>query len=273
MKTITAHCIVKNEENFIQYAVKSVIDFVDRVIIFDTGSRDATISIIERLRQEYPTKIIFEQKGECDKKRHTELRQEMIEKTTTDWFMILDGDEVWTQTGIKEVLDYINKDSNIEIECLIAPFHLCVGDIEHEYKKEGTFNILGKAGHFSLRVIKKTKNVHWQGDYNDDTLVFEDKGSVFREENTIFLKNKYWHLTHLRRSSRDDAEYSSYGSRKEKRRETYFFIGKKIKNPPPEVFDELFIKKNKVTKTRSFLNFVKMFPSLFAHTIIAEFKK
>jgi glycosyltransferase involved in cell wall biosynthesis len=99
---LTVHCLIKNEENFIFYAIKSVVDFVDKIIIFDTGSTDKTVAIVNSLVNQYPHKIIFEEKGDCNKSQHTLLRQEMIEKTKTEWFMVLDGDEIWTKRGMEE---------------------------------------------------------------------------------------------------------------------------------------------------------------------------
>jgi glycosyltransferase involved in cell wall biosynthesis len=46
---LTVHCLIKNEENFIFYAIKSVVDFVDKIIIFDTGSTDKTVAIVNSL--------------------------------------------------------------------------------------------------------------------------------------------------------------------------------------------------------------------------------
>ncbi|MEK9147474.1 MAG: glycosyltransferase [Patescibacteria group bacterium] len=232
--TITAHCLVKNEENFVWYAIKSVIDFVDQIIIFDTGSTDETIDKIKDLKQKHPDKIIFEERGECDKKRHTELRQEMLDRTTTDWFMILDGDEIWTERGIEEAIKSIHEKP--ETECLIAPFYLCVGDIFHRYYKNGLFGLFGQRGFFSPRIIKRS-GIRWGGDYGADTLYNKQGEIFFNEKNSLFLKNKYWHLTHLMRSQSDDNEYSSGGIRGGKRRLSYFMIGKKIKEEIPEIFE------------------------------------
>ena len=63
MSAITAHCLVKNEENFVGYAIKSVVDFVDKVIVFDTGSTDKTIETVQSLIKEYPSKIILRKKA------------------------------------------------------------------------------------------------------------------------------------------------------------------------------------------------------------------
>jgi glycosyltransferase involved in cell wall biosynthesis len=255
MNSITAHCLVKNEENFIWYAIKSVVDFVDQIIVFDTGSTDKTVEIIQNLVKEYPDKIIFEEKGLADGKRHTELRQEMLNKTQTDWFMILDGDEVWTKRGMEEALGIIkNKPA---IECVIATFYLCVGDIFHYTFRKGPIEILGQKDFFYPRFLKITKGIHWAGDYNMDTLM-TGAGDLFcKNSNSFILQSKYWHTTHLSRSSKDDNDYSSGGNRHDKRRLTYFLIGRKINEIIPEVF-EWKTAEFRMSWPVSFINFFKL---------------
>jgi glycosyltransferase involved in cell wall biosynthesis len=253
MATITAHCLVKNEENFVWYAVKSVINFVDKVIIFDTGSTDKTVEIVQGLVKEYPDKIIFEEKGECDKKRHTELRQEMVDRTTTDWFMILDGDEVWTRRGMEEALKVI--DDNISVECLIAPFYLCVGDVYH-YSWRGKFGIRGRKIHATPRFFKKLPGIHWNGEYGKDFIVDVEGVVVFKKDPVLFLENKFWHLTHLWRSA-SQGEYSSGGNRKTKLIPTYFIIGKKIKGEIPKIFDNKISENNRLSIWKSLCNFFR----------------
>ena len=46
---ITAHMIVKNEENFVWYAVNSVVNFVDGMMIWDQGSTDRTVEIVKTI--------------------------------------------------------------------------------------------------------------------------------------------------------------------------------------------------------------------------------
>ncbi len=286
--SITAHCLVKNEENFIYYAIKSVINFVDQVMVFDTGSTDKTVAIIQNLVKEYPNRITFEEKGLCDEVRHTQLRQEMVDRTKTDWFMILDGDEIWTERSLEEASSVIasqseaipldgsaNKESsddygiaalptvvrndsviNASVECLVAPFYLCVGDIFHTYYRKGRIKILGKMDFHYPRFVKISPGLHWQGDYNKDTLLDKNNEEFCKVENSQFLSNKYWHATHLRRSSQDDCDYSSGGNRKVKRRLTYLIIGRKINEPIPEVLQN----KNdfKMDVMTSSINFIKL---------------
>ena len=43
---ITAQMLVKNEEYWIWYSVRSILPFANKVMIFDTGSTDETSKII-----------------------------------------------------------------------------------------------------------------------------------------------------------------------------------------------------------------------------------
>ncbi len=57
-KTIWAHTLVRNEENFIWFAINSIIDYVDKILIYDLGSTDKTIEIIKTINNQ---KIILKQ--------------------------------------------------------------------------------------------------------------------------------------------------------------------------------------------------------------------
>lgn len=254
-KTLSAHCLVRNDEKFIGFAIRSVIDYVDQLIVFDTGSTDRTVSVVEALVRQYPGKITFEQKGYYDKVRHTDLRQEMLERTQTDWFMLLDGDEVHTHRDMEEVLGIIN--SRDDVPWIATPYYLCVGDVWHTYYKEKYDAWYGKVGFFTPRFIKRTDDMVWKGDYELDTLYTKDGRMVYTNENITFLKNKWWHLTHLRRSMADDDVFTSgiAKTRADKRRLTYFIIGKKIQDQIPEVF----MDTEEILPLGAFRSFVNFF--------------
>ena len=56
-KTLSAMVRVKNEEEYLDRAITSIVDLVDEVIIVDNLSDDATPEVIGSLRARYPTKI------------------------------------------------------------------------------------------------------------------------------------------------------------------------------------------------------------------------
>lgn len=240
--TLTAHCLVKNEENFIGFAIASVIDFVDEVLVFDTGSTDNTVAIIKQLQLTYPHKIIFEEKGSADKVRHTELRQEMIERTKTGWFMVLDGDEVWKKEGLLEAIQVMNAGVYDGIK---SNFYECVGDVYHTHYKQS---------YTTARFIKNA-DVCWKGSYNEDA-PYTKNGELFFETKKIYLlKQKFWHLTHLARSSKDREDYTSGGHRINRRILTHFIIGRTITEPLPEVLKNSAVQLSEI---RSVLNFTAL---------------
>ena len=95
-KTLTAHMMLCNEERWCWYAIMSVINYVDHMIIYDTGSTDNTVKIIKEILQipQYKDKVIFEEKGKVEREEFVRLRDEMVQRTKDDYFMIVDGDEV-----------------------------------------------------------------------------------------------------------------------------------------------------------------------------------
>ncbi len=233
---ITVHMIVKNEDRFIWYAIKSVLDYIDKLLIFDTGSKDNTVEIIKNINS---PKIDFEQKGNVNSKKLVELRQEQIEKTKTDWIWIVDGDEIYPDVTIKEILKYINQ--NRHIGGIVRRFDL-LGDIYH-YQDEsvGSYHLLGMTGHLVLRClnIKKIDGLHLKGlypnegyyDRNDQVLIDYPRKDFF------FTRNRLFHAMYLERSSLGRNLLQTLHRRKYKIEEGNYFSA-------TEEFPNIFFQKH-----------------------------
>ncbi len=205
MKSITAHVLVKNEENFVWFAVMSIINDVDKIIVFDTGSQDKTVEIIKAIKN---PKITFAEKGPVDLKKYISLRQELVDKTTTDWFLQLDGDEVWPKDSIESLIRMIQKAQD-NIVGIVNRTRNCVGDIYHYLPEEtGEYELLGRKGHLNIRAIKKTADLKVQlaPPFNAYTETYLNvNGSIPKQDKSLLFLDKYvWHLTHLKRSRFDD---------------------------------------------------------------------
>lgn len=197
---LTAHMLVKNEENWIWYAIESVLSYVDKILIFDTGSTDQTARIIRSINS---NKIIFEEKGNTDRSGLVNLRNEMVEKTKTDWFLQVDGDEVWPSSALKEVVETISKSSE-EIWGLVVRTRNCVFDVWH-YQPEsaGKYEFLGRKGHLTVRAYRKLSGYSWQGEYPLEAYCNQGGVAINMKDNNLqFVDVAYWHLTHLTRSSK-----------------------------------------------------------------------
>lgn len=93
-KTLSLCLIVKNAENTLANCIKSVSDFVDEIVIIDTGSTDFTRVIAASHNAK-----IYDFKWNDN---FAEVRNFSLEKINTDWVLILDADEVFV--GTEEVL-------------------------------------------------------------------------------------------------------------------------------------------------------------------------
>ena len=83
--TISLCMIVKNEEKLLPQCLESVREYVDEIVVVDTGSTDNTVKIA----RSYWAKIFFHP-WEGDFSKH---RNQSISYATRDWIFILDADE------------------------------------------------------------------------------------------------------------------------------------------------------------------------------------
>ena len=207
---IWANTVVHNEENFIWFAIMSVVDYVDKVLVYDTGSTDQTVSIINGIKRIKKDKIIFKELGEVNAEEFPKIRQQMLDESNCDWMLVLDGDEIWWDSSIKNLIKKINTDGN-DIDGIVVPMIVPVGDIYHLQAEEaGKYELLGKRGHFNLRAInKKIPGLHADFPYGRESYLDQDNKLVQERNNIIFVNAPYLHVTHLKRSAKK-RKYNKY---------------------------------------------------------------
>lgn len=206
---VWAHTLVKNEARWLWYSVESVINHVDRILLWDTGSTDGTLEVIKLLEKKYPSKIEFRQYGEVTPETFPLARQEMLEATKADWVLILDGDEIWWNDSIKMVRKEIENSEN-NIESIVVPTINVVGDMFHFQEDEaGRYQLAGRSGHLNLRAFSLgIPGFHAEGPHG--TFGWFDKdGSRIEDRNPEkikFVDAAYIHTTHLVRSGVPDGD-------------------------------------------------------------------
>lgn len=202
-KIIWGNCIVKNEDKFLWFALTSVVDYLDKLLVWDTGSSDATVEIIKLVQKQKPNKIEFKQFGTKGAKGITNLRQKMLSQTKSDWILILDGDEVWWKNSISKIISVIEKQGD-NLYAIVTPVINLVGDIYHyQEEKAGEYMFLGRKGHFNLRAISKnTPGLHVKNDYPLEAFC-EVSGKPIQEiaDKIKIIDAPYLHFTHLQRST------------------------------------------------------------------------
>lgn len=199
---ITAHTIVKNEDKFIWYAISSVLPYVEKFLVYDTGSADDTVKIIKSFKN---NKIIFRQIPIHDASEIAKLRDSQIGETETDWFWIVDGDEIYSRSLCQEITSIVKTEGDKLEGIIVGRFDL-LGDIYH-YQDEsvGAYDMLGKTGHMALRLINKktSSGLHVAGNYPYEEYFDKDGVDLIfhPKEKFRFTKGKLFHAMYLDRSS------------------------------------------------------------------------
>lgn len=110
--------IVKNEEEMLEESLKSAQNYVDEIIIVDTGSEDRTIDIAKK----FNAKVIsfVEEKFSFGRARNV-----AINNATSEWILFLDADERIELKGIKTIKELI-KEKTFHV-CNLWRYNYCPG--------------------------------------------------------------------------------------------------------------------------------------------------
>lgn len=210
---IWAHTLFKNEERWLWFSVTSVIDYVDKVLLWDTGSTDKSWKIAKQLKAKYKDKIELRQYGEVTVETFPEVRQAMLDATNSDWFIVVDGDEVWWESSVKDLIQSITSIANNKeekFECFVVPTVNLVGDMYHKLPENaGRYKFGDRIGNYNLRAVKRNiEGLHSEG--NHGVWGWADKeDKQIQERNTFkFINAPYLHMSFLPRgnSFNDDAK-------------------------------------------------------------------
>lgn len=201
---IWAHTLVKNEERYVWFAVNSMINYVDKILLWDTGSNDNTWEILKNIKKIYPKKVELKEVGEVSTDNYTNIRQQMLSITKSDWVIILDGDEVWWDSTAKKLVDTIN--SNKNVDSIVTHYVNLVGDIYHyQEERAGLYEIDGKKGHLTIRAMNmKIEGLHLEKPHGTQGF-FDEDGVLVQlrdKKNRLHIDEPgYLHFTNLPRSS------------------------------------------------------------------------
>lgn len=196
---IWAHTLFKNEERWLWYSVTSIIDRVDKVLLWDTGSSDRSWEIAKLLKEKYKEKIDLKKYGETTPETFPIARQKMLDETNADWFIVVDADEIWWNSDIKQLTDEI-RNADSKTEAIVVRNINLVGDIYHHFGNEASSYTFGKLkGSYALRAIKRnikglcSEGRHGMWGWSDGEKQIQDR-DTFK-----FVDVTYLHTTFLPR--------------------------------------------------------------------------
>jgi glycosyltransferase involved in cell wall biosynthesis len=88
--------LVRDEGRFVEWAIRSAIDFCDEFLVCDHGSHDGTPTILERLARELAPKLVVH------RIRHSGESHALIQRHAgaPTWIFGVDGDEIYDRAGL-----------------------------------------------------------------------------------------------------------------------------------------------------------------------------
>lgn len=99
---ISLPLVVKNEEQYIERCLKSIVDVVDEIVVIDTGSYDNTLNIVRK----YTDKIYSFKWSDS----FADVRNFALSKCTGDWILRLDADEELPEEFVVPLWEAIQND-------------------------------------------------------------------------------------------------------------------------------------------------------------------
>ena len=127
--TISCVLIVKNEEVFLDKCLSSVKDWVDEIIVVDTGSDDDTVGIAKR----FTDKIYYHPwEGSFSK-----ARNQAMQYASGDWIFQIDGDEEMIEGSgklLREAVESAGR-SDAYLVTLISPYANGTKTARHNFER------------------------------------------------------------------------------------------------------------------------------------------
>lgn len=155
MITISLCMIVKNEEAVLARCLDSISNYVDEIIIVDTGSSDKT----KEIAYKYTDKV-YDFKWIDD---FASARNDSFSKATKEYCMWLDADDVFRAED-QEQFKKLKEELNSSVQVVMMKYHTAFDEQE-----KPTFS------YYRERLIKNNKEMIWKGFIHE---VIEPTGRV-----------------------------------------------------------------------------------------------
>jgi tetratricopeptide (TPR) repeat protein len=145
--TITLSMMVKDEEKWLAQCLASVWNFVDEIVIVDTGSSDNTVNIARGFNAN-----IYHHAWENNFSTH---RNQSISYATGDWIFIMDADEVLKKKDEKTLRDAIRHPGIDSVMVAVVNFF-------NQRTSQSAFN--------QIRLFKRLPSIYYSGSVHNQLI-------------------------------------------------------------------------------------------------------
>jgi glycosyltransferase involved in cell wall biosynthesis len=108
MRNVVPVILLKNDCWWLPYTLESIRGSFQRYVIYDVGSKDGTQNIIDWFVETEKSKAEFyiRKLPHCDPEIQGIFRNSMISESQSEWYFIVDGDELYDTFSIRTLENY-----------------------------------------------------------------------------------------------------------------------------------------------------------------------
>jgi len=153
--SVSALYVVKNEEEYLPFSIKSVYDAVQEIVVVDNGSTDGTVESIKGFSK---AKLYF-----SDEASFSDLRNFALSKISGDWVLIVDADEVFYD-DLKERLQALVRDETVD--AYICWFYQLMRSYYYMQNRSDCDPIFKK-----IHIIRNVPGFHYEGAVHEKPVI------------------------------------------------------------------------------------------------------
>ena len=127
--TITAVVLFKNELEFLELCVSTLIENVERVVLVDNESTDGSTDVAKRLAHDFPNHVEYHYMPvDFDTATEYKTRNKCLQFVHTDWVFIADADQLFSDGWRRQIKHQL---TDKKIDAIRFRFEHYVGSYEH----------------------------------------------------------------------------------------------------------------------------------------------
>lgn len=197
--TVTPALMICNESFWIHYVVRDLFKVFPRVYILDTGSEDGTPEIIKATAADYPNcqLTLIEEQYHKDPVRIGNGRNVMRAACPTHWMFLVDGDEIYREDKLHNIL---NQEVNDGVEVVMLGIWQ-VEDVGGVLKVR-TNDLANRDGLFAPGIHWNAQHYPFEGYGLVENYIEKGKGQYFPARECYA-----WHMRHTLRSPKNWETY------------------------------------------------------------------
>lgn len=184
-------CIIVKNELLLEDCINSIRNYVNEIVIVDTGSTDNTTEVARRLAD------IFEIYTDCNNSEtgliedFSKARQRSFELATQPWVMWVDADDIIV--GAENLLKLVaSSDPNAEATAFLFPY-------EYSYNEIGQCTCL----HYRERLVYNKNKFHWVNPVHEVLVINDNVKCSYVTEDSVVYKHRKQYSTGAFESGRN----------------------------------------------------------------------